>query len=124
MVGLQSSNLNRKGKDMKRVFVIGLCFILLFGCARSDSTEQDNYLLEACGSFEEFKATSDYSLRILSIAKTSTYFRQAAFVSSDVKYEILAEYAETPLDSLGNLQAHRQEIEDFCARLVGNEPTD
>ena len=60
----------------------------------------------------------------MSLAETSSYFRKAAFVSSEVKYEVLAEYAETPLDSLGNLRAHRQEIEDFCAKLVGNEPTD
>jgi len=109
---------------MKHFFVLVLGFILLSGCSSSDPTERDSYLLQACGSFEKFKATSDYTLRVFSIAETSTYFRKAAFVSSDVKYEVLAEYAETPLDSLGNLRAHRQEIEDFCARLVGNEPTD
>ena len=98
--------------------------MVLSGCARSDSSERENSLLKACGSFESFKATSDYSLRLMSLAETSSYFRKAAFVSSEVKYEVLAEYAETPLDSLGNLRAHRQEIEDFCAKLVGNEPTD
>ena len=98
--------------------------MVLSGCARSDSTEVENSLLKACRSFESFKATSDYSLRLMSLAETSSYFRKAAFVSSEVKYEVLAEYAETPLDSLGNLRAHRQEIEDLCAKLVGNEPTD
>jgi hypothetical protein len=89
-----------------------------------NSTESDEFLSDACGSFEKFKATSDYSDRLMSIELTSYYFRKAAFLSSDVKYEVLAEYAEAPLDSLGNLRAHRQDIEDFCAELVGNKPTD
>lgn len=109
---------------MKRLFVIGLCLVVLSGCARSDSTEAENSLLKACGSFESFKATSDYSLRLMSLAETSSYFRKAAFVSSEVKYEVLAEYAETPLDSLGNLRAHREDIEDFCAGLLLNRTND
>jgi len=97
---------------------------LLSGCAKIDTTESNKFLSDACGSFVKFKATSNYSDRLMSIALTSYSFRKAAFLSSDVKYEVLAEYAETPLDSLGNLRAHRQDIEDFCAELAGNRPTD
>lgn len=108
---------------MKRLGALALCFFLLSGCAKIDTTESDKFLSDACGSFEKFKATSDYGDRLMSIAQTSNNFRKAAFLSSDVKYEVLAEYAETSLDPLGNLRAHRQDIEDFCAELVGNKPT-
>lgn len=109
---------------MKRLGTLVLCLFLLCGCTKINTTESDKFLSEACGSFEKFKATSNYSDRLMSIALTSYNFRKAAFLSSDVKHEVLAEYAETPLDSLGNLRAHRQDIEDFCAGLVGNIPTD
>jgi hypothetical protein len=89
-----------------------------------NTTESDKFLSEACESFEKFKAASDYSDRRVSIALTSYNFRKAAFLSSDVKYEVLAEYAETPLDSIGNLRAHLQDIEDFCSGVAGNKPTD
>lgn len=109
---------------MKRLGALALCLFLLSGCAKIDTTESDKFLSDACGSFEKFKTTAGYSERLMTIALTSYNFRKAAFLSSDVKYEVLAEYAETPLDSLGNLRAHRQDIEDFCAELVGNKPTD
>ena len=110
--------------EMKRLGTLVLCLFLLCGCTKINTTESDKFLSEACGSFEKFKATSNYSDRLMSIALTSYNFRKAAFLSSDVKHEVLAEYAETPLDSLGNLRAHRQDIEYFCAELVGNIPTD
>jgi hypothetical protein len=110
--------------EMKLLGTLALCLFLLSGCAKINTTESDKFLSDACGSFEKFKATSDYSERLMSIGLTSYNFRKAAFLSSDVKYEVLAEYAETPLDSLGNLRAHRQDIEDFCAGLLGNRPTD
>jgi hypothetical protein len=110
--------------EMKRLGTLVLCLFLLCGCTKINTTESDKFLSEACGSFEKFKATSNYSDRLMSIALTSYNFRKAAFLSSDVKHEVLAEYAETPLDSLGNLRAHRQDIEDFCTELVGNIPTD
>lgn len=77
--------------------------------------EKSTSLTRACESFTQYKNSFDIPTRVHLLAETSFQFREEAYSSNEVKYEVLAEYASMETDRLGNISQYAlSEINDFC----------
>ena len=84
--------------------------ITLTGCSNEISATTKSYLEVACEGVERYGNSLDPSIRLIEMDKASSNFRKAALESSEVKYEVFAEYSR--IDT-----RHFKEIEEFCKEL-------
>lgn len=85
--------------------------IPLTGCTDGLSATTETYLVAACKGVENYGESLDPSVRLLEIDKARSFFRKAALESSELKFEIYAEYSResTP---------YFRDLENFCRRTL------
>lgn len=107
---------------MKRLIIPVTYLVVLMGCSNNSADKAEPFLLQACKSFDELSFTSDYDRRRQLLGEAQLSFRNAAFVSSEVRFEVLAEYAGGELDSSGNLyESYFEKIKKFCSEQLSKE---
>jgi hypothetical protein len=95
---------------MKFSILILLGVIPLAGCSSDISATTKSYLQAACEGVERYGNSLDPSIRLIEMDKASSNFRKAALESSEVKFEVLAEYSRRDTPNF-------KEIEAFCKEL-------
>ncbi len=97
----------KKSKRSKFLLATLLGLSCLTGCSQSQTNSTKSFLNVACDAIETYGKANDRSKRMYAMDEASANFRKAALESSDLKFEIFAEYSrvDTP---------YFQVISEFC----------
>jgi hypothetical protein len=100
----------RLGLSMKSLILSLVASMFLTGCADGTSATTEEYLISACDGVKNYAESLDPSIRQIEIDKARSFFRKAALESSELRYEIFAEYSSEST-------RYFKQLEAFCKSL-------